>query len=517
VSDRRSVLDGRLTRSRFLQAAGAGGLALLLPDVAGALTARAGATHAANPVVLWNQALLQAVRDAKLGPPMVARALAVAHTCAYDAWAAYDRVAVGTRLGGALRRPARERRYENKVEAVSYAAYRAAADLFPASKAAVFDPLMASLGLDPAADSFDTGSPAGIGNLTAREVLAFRHRDGANQLGDEPGGKPGAPYSDYTGYRPANEAMDTRTAFDPSTVHDVNRWQPLTYRDGSGTLVTPSFVGAHWRLVRPFALVSGQLVSPSGPARHGSPEFVAQAQELVDLSANLTDEQKVIAEYWADGPRSELPPGHWNLFAQEVLERDGTGSREHELDRAVKLYFALTNAIFDAGCCAWDNKVAFDSVRPITAIRWLFRGETITAWAGPGRGTQRIAGEDWFPYQPTSFPTPPFAEYSSGHSNFSAAGAEILRLFTGSDRFGGSVTVPRGSSRVEPGLVPATDVTLTWPTFSDAAVQAGMSRRLGGIHFAQGDLDARATGRAAARQCWATALTYFDGTAPSSA
>jgi hypothetical protein len=483
--------------------------------VPGFPSARAWAASGSDIVVRWNEALLQGVRESKLGPPMVARALAIAHTCAYDAWAAYDRTAVGTRLGETLRRPARERRYENKVEAVSYAVYRAAVDLLPGSKATVFDPLMASVGLDADNRSQDTTAPAGVGNVAAQAVLACRHRDGANQLGDEPGGQPGVPYSDYTGYAPTNEPMDTRAALDPSTVHDVNRWQPLRYVDKSGTLVTPKFVGAHWQRVRPFAIgPGGPLRSSTGPARHGSPEFIAQAQDLIDASAALTDAQKVIAEYWADGPHSELPPGHWNLFAQQVLERDRTGSHERDLDRAVKLFFALTNAISDAGCCAWDNKLAFDSVRPITAIRWLFHGKTITAWAGPGKGTQPIAGEDWFPYQSTSFPTPPFAEYSSGHSNFSAAGAEILRLFTGSDRFGGSVTVPRGSSGVEPGLVPASDVTLTWPTFSDAADQAGLSRRYGGIHFAQGDLDARATGRAAARACWEKALTYFDGTAP---
>jgi hypothetical protein len=346
-------------------------------------------------------------------------------------------------------------------------------------------------------------------------VLTFRHRDGANQLGDEPGGKPGVAYSDYTGYAPANEPMDTRTPLSLATVHDVNRWQPLTYVDGTGAIVTPAFVGAHWQRVLPFAMERGDLLrSPTGPARYGSAEFLAQAQELLDASAALTDEQKVIAEYWADGPRSELPPGHWNLFAQQVSHRDRSGESELDLDRAVKLFFALTNAIFDAGCCAWDNKRAYDSVRPITAIRYLFHGKRIRAWAGPGRGTQTIPGEDWFPYQPTSFPTPPFAEYPSGHSNFSAAGAEILKLFTGSDRFGGSATVPAGSSRVEPGLVPARDLTLEWPTFSDAAAQAGISRRYGGIHFMQGDLDARATGRAAARRCWATAQSYFAGTAP---
>ena len=517
MTTERSTAELRISRGRLLKAASAGGLAMLVPGVAGARPTRAVRTVAgpsANVVVRWNEALLQAVRDSKLGPPMVSRALAIAHTCAYDAWAAYDKLAVGTRLGGTLRRPARGRQYENKVEAVSYATYRAAVDLFPGSKATVFDPLMASIGLDPDNASRDTAAPAGVGNLAAEAVLAFRHRDGANQLGDEPGGKPGVPYSDYTGYTPVNEAMDTRKALDPSTVHDVNRWQPLTYVDGAGNAVTPSFVGAHWHLVRPFGMVSAsELRSRSGPARDGSPGFVAQAQELIDVSANLSDEHKVIAEYWADGPRSELPPGHWNLFAQQVVHRDRTGSSEHDLDRAVKLFFALTNAIFDAGCCAWDNKVAYDSVRPITAIRWLFNGKRIAAWAGPGRGTQTIAGEDWFPYQPTSFPTPPFAEYSSGHSNFSAAGAEILRLFTGSDRFGGSVTIPRGSSRFEPGLVPARDLKLSWATFSVAAAQAGISRRYGGIHFRQGDLDARATGRAAARRCWHVARTYFAGTA----
>jgi len=315
-----------------------------------------------------------------------------------------------------------------------------------------------------------------------------------------------------------NAAMDTRAPLDPSTVHDANRWQPLTYVDGTGNLVTPGFVAAHWQRVRPFSMASGaELRSPTGPARFGSPEFVAQARELVELSAALTDEQKMIAEYWADGPHSELPPGHWNLFGQQVAYRDRTGSSEHDLDLAVKLFFALTNALFDASCCAWDNKVAFDSVRPITAIRWLFDGEQVTAWGGPGRGTQRIAGESWFPYQPTTFPTPPFAEYSSGHSTFSAAGAEILRLFTGSDRFEGSVTFRRGSSRVEPGLVPANDLTLTWATFSDAADQAGMSRRYGGIHFRQADLDARLAGRAVGRRCWSRAGTYFAGTAPSPA
>ena len=503
----------RISRRKVLRAAGVGGVVLLLPSVAKAKLV-VGDPRTDNVVILWNDALLQGVRDSKLGPPMVSRALAIAHTCMFDAWAAYSSHAVGTEFGGALRRPANERRFDAKIQAISFAAYRAAVDLLPSDKTTVFDPLMASLGFNPGDHSLDPTTPVGIGNLTAQAVLAFRHHDGANQLGDEPGGPQGVPYADYTGYHPVNDPMDTRLPLDPATVHDVNHWQPLRYVDASHTLVTPSFLGAQWQNVIPFALTSNdELRSPTGPARNTDPKFVAQAQELIDISAGLTDEQKIIAEYWKDGPHSETPPGHWNLFAQQVAFKDRNGDSEHDLDRAVQLFFALTNAIFDAGICAWDNKRAFNSVRPITAIRSLFFGQTIRAWGGTGLGAQNIPGENWFPYQPTTFPTPPVPEYSSGHSNFSAAGAEILRLFTRHDRFGGSVTFPAGSSVIEPGLVPAQDLTLSWATFSDAAAQAGMSRRYGGIHFMQGDLDARATGKQAAQNAWAEAQSYFDGTA----
>jgi hypothetical protein len=503
-----------MSRRHFLAAAGAGGALLLLPVLPETASAacRAGSSQSGDSVVIrWNDAFLQGVRDSKLGPPMIARALAIGHTCIYDAWAAYDHTAIGTQLGASLRRPPTEHTLANTTQAISFAAYRAAADLFPASTSSVFDPLMQSLGYDAGDRSTDTSTPPGIGNVAAGAVLDFRHRDGANQLGDESGGIPGVPYSDYTGYRPVNDPMDIRVRFDPTTVHDPNSWQPLRYIDGSGSLVTPGIVGAQWQRVTTFAIGPGSLRSATGPARYGSAEYVAQARALLDLSASLTDEQKMIAEYWADGPHSELPPGHWNLFAQFVSRRDHHGIHAHGVERDVKLFFALTNAVSDAGCCAWDNKRAFNSVRPITAIRTLFFGQAVRAWAGPYQGTKLIDGASWFPYQPTTFPTPPFPEYSSGHSNFSAAGAEILRLFTRSDRFGGSVTFPAGSSRIEPRAVPASDLMLSWVTFSEAADQAGISRRYGGIHFEQGDLDARATGRMAARVAWAKAREYWEG------
>ena len=140
------------------------------------------------------------------------------------------------------------------------------------------------------------------------------------------------------------------------------------------------------------------------------------------MSAALTDEHKVIVEYWMDGPRSETPPGHWNLFAQGVSRRDG-----HDLDRDVAMFFLLNNALMDAGIAAWDCKRHFDSVRPITALRQTYGGQRVRAWGGPGQGTRRSTARNWLPYQRANFITPPFPEYVSGHSTFSAAAAEILQ------------------------------------------------------------------------------------------
>lgn len=227
----------------------------------------------------------------------------------------------------------------------------------------------------------------------------------------------------------------------------------------------------------------------------------------MELSASLTDEHKMMIEYWADGPTSETPPGHWCLFAQFVSVRD-----HHGIDDDVKMFFALSNALLDAGIASWDAKRAYDSVRSITAIHFLFAGEEVHAWGGRFRGTQVVRAEDWTPYQPQVMAmTPPFPEFISGHSTFSTAAAEVLKRFTGSDAFGDSFTFEKGSSKFEYGLTPRARLTLSWPTFTAAADQAGMSRRYCGIHFADGDLYGRATGRKVGQRAWQKAQALFDG------
>ena len=438
---------------------------------------------------------------------MAARALAIVNTCIYDAWAAYDERAVGTQLSGALRRPATERTLANKERAISYAAYRALSDVLPAGTDSVYTPLMKELGYDPADNSTDIETATGIGNVTCAAVLEFRHHDKANQLGDLAQGA----YADWSGYRAVNPPGTVPAHFPFSKPLNPDHWQPLSYVDGNGSLVLQMFAGAQWCFVTPFAMSKGdefRKVVEAGPAKYGSAEYREQAEELVALSAGLTDREKMIAEYWADGPNTEQPPGHWMRLAEFISERD-----HHTLDDDVKMYFALSNAMLDAGIAAWDAKRAYDSVRPATAIELLFKGKTIRAWAGPGKGAAEMDGAVWKPYEPVTFPTPPFPEYVSGHSTYSAAAARILGLWTGSERFGYSTTLAKGSSTIEPGVTPREPVTLRWATFTEAADEAGMSRRYGGIHFKRGDLAGRALGRAVAEKAWSRANEYFAGKA----
>jgi membrane-associated phospholipid phosphatase len=274
--------------------------------------------------------------------------------------------------------------------------------------------------------------------------------------------------------------------------------------DGHGGTVNQTFIAPFWGQVKPFALKSVTQYALKTPAVAGSAAYQAQVDQILAYSANLTDRQKVIAEYWADGPSSELPPGHWNLFGQFVSNRD-----HHSLDTDAKMFFAINNALLGASVWTWGVKRLYDYVRPVTAVHWQYAGSNVTAWAGAGMGTQSIPAANWRPYQAITVVTPPFSEYVSGHSTFSAAAARVLKLFTGSDSFNHSVTIASGNSRVEPGLVPAAAVTLSWPTFSAAADEAGISRRYGGIHFIDGDLEGRRVGKKIGTAAFARSQRYF--------
>lgn len=444
-----------------------------------------GPTDKDNVALGWSEQTLRLVRASKLPPTAVSRVLAVVQTSVYDAWAAYDPVAVGTQLGGTLRRPALEHNEAYKSKAISFAAYRALLDLFPAPDLqALATAYMRDRGYDPDDMSTDKNTPSGIGNLAAAAVLNARHPDGSNQLGG---------YADTTGYQPVNTV---------DKVNDRWRWQPLKVGTAEQKFATPQ-----WGKVTPFALTRPDQFPVPGPDR--SKDYRKEVQNVVKFSAQLKDDDKMIAEYWADGPRTELPPGHTAIFAAALCRMRG-----NHLDNDVKLLFLQANAVLDAGIAAWHYKVKHDFVRPITLVRELHKGQRIKAWGGPGLGTVTMQGEEWRPYQPDDVITPPFAEYVSGHSTFSGASFEVLRAFSGTDRLGLSVTIKKGSSRVEQNHgVPAKDITLQWRTMQDAANQAGLSREFGGIHFSEGDMHGRTLGTKIGQAVFGKAQTYFNGTA----
>lgn len=447
-----------------------------------------------NAVLIWGEACLQSIRETVQGPPMTARTLAIVHTAMYDAWSAYDADALGTRLGGELRRPPHEHTKANKERAISFAAYRALVDLFPA-RIEVFDAIMRRLGYDPDEITTDVSTPEGVGNTAAAELLKYRRDDGANQIDQ---------YRDYTGYVPVNPPLDPSLPGVGGLV-DPTRWQPLIHDTGTEKVVQ-SWIVPHWEYVVPFALTSADQFASSPPAPIKSGEWRRQVQEVVNIQARLTDRQKVIAEYWADGPTSEFPPGHWCTIAQYVSRRDA-----HTLDDDIKLFFLVANAVFDASIAAWTTKIRHDYVRPITAVRYVKAGKKVRGWAGPGLGTRVIDGDQWLPYQPANFRTPPFGEFVSGHSTFSMAAATVMRSFVGSDAYGDCTTFSPGSSKIEPGAVPAESVTLCWKSLTEAAEEAGISRLYGGIHFRQANEAGQEMGRLVGEQVWRQAQSLFTG------
>jgi len=482
--------------------------------------------------VMWDQAAQQAVTETKVGPTVGSRAYSMVHTAMFDAWAAYDPTAIATQLGDQLQRPEAENTDAHKTEAMSYSAYRVLTDLFP-EQVEIFDQLMADLGFDPNNTTTDTTTAAGIGNVSANALLEFRHQDGSNQLND---------YANTTDYQPVNT---------PEQLVDIEAWTPEHIPVDNPDAPLQEYLTPQWGDVTPFGLDSGDQLRPEAPepfllveaevdleARtitlaDGAvvdinrdivgtiinPEFIAQAEQVVETSANLTDEQKLIAEFWEDGGGTSFPPGTWMTFGQYT-----SAQNDHSLDQDAKLFFGLGNAVFDAGVATWEAKTHYNYTRPVRLVRELgelgligefneeLGGYAVEAWAGPEEGTQTILATDFTTYQtPGSHVSPPFAEYVSGHSTFSASAATILELATGSDNFGASVTFEPGQSRFEPNFTPQQDVTLAWDTFSEAADEAGLSRLYGGIHFEDGDLNGRTLGQDVATEVFEQAQFYIEG------
>jgi hypothetical protein len=429
-------------------------------------------------------------------PTVLSRQFAMWATAMYDAWAAYDDVAVGTRLGATLRRPVEERTPQNRELAVSYASYRALVGAFPDDEAWLSE-RMRGMGFDPLDLTLDPRSAIGVGNLAARALLEYRRDDGSNQFGDEPGSS-GGPYSDYTGYRPVNP---------PDRIVDPDRWQPIAFTQPDGRTFTPGFLTPHWSLVKPFAIDDAAQFRPGPPPKTTTDDerLRRETDEVLAYNRGLTPTQKAIVEFMRDGPRSTGQSGHWLRFAQDVSRRD-----KHTLDEDVKLFFAIANVAFDAFIACWDAKRHYDSSRPWTLVRHYYKGQRVRGWAGPEGGVVEMPAERWHPYSPYVFITPPFPGYTSGHASVSGACAKLLELFTGSDHFGArEVRSCCELTEVHEGERVALDL----PTFSATAEMAAVSRAMGGYHIPVDNNVGLAVGRELAQWSWPRYEAYWNGTA----
>ena len=389
----------------------------------------------------------------------------------FDALAPYHPTAVGvcSRIG---RRPAAESATNrNKNIAGMYASYQVVKAVF-SERAPVMRQAMTALGLDPDDASQDPATPAGIGNIAGRAVVAARVHDGMNHLGDEGRKYHGRPYDDYTGYRPVNTAYE---------LTDPSRWQPAVgphqRRVGEGPgdkgiftvqrFATPQFgrVDAH-TFTDP-----GQLkIAPPDHLDHTDPHaYKRSADQVLRASAALTDEQKVKAEFFDN-----------KLMGVTLSPRAAAEAHDLDLDGWCQLFMATSVARFDGLIAAWHHKRDHEAPRPFTAIRHVYGSDPVTAWGGPGKGTvEDLPADEWAGYLPVG----DHPDYPSATTTLCAAQAQAARRLLGDDRLEWTCRIRAGSALTEPGLVPAHDLELRWETWTDFEKDCADSRVWAGVHF----------------------------------
>lgn len=375
----------------------------------------------ADVVTDWNTAALNAIRANRTAPPPASRALAILHASMYDA------VNGITRRNDAYLVRSRFPRSASVETAAAAAGHTALSALFTdAASIAAFNDLYAEH-LSAIRNGPRKNKGIQWGQHVAQTILQARASDGWNLV---------VPYTGET------------------NVPGV--WRPhLSF----GGVIRPALL-PNWGFVRPFALASGDQFRPLPPPALPTAQYALELNEVKEIgredSATRTAEQTHIALFWANGAGTATPPGHWNQIAQIVAAEAGNTLQKNAL------LFALLNfGLADAGIACWDCKYTFNLWRPITAIRE----------ADTDDNPETDPDREWSPL----LQTPPFPEYTSGHSTFSGAAAMILASFFGTDQLPFTV-----GSDFLPG-------TRTFQSFSEAAEESALSRLYGGIHFCTGN------------------------------
>ncbi len=366
----------------------------------------------ADVVTDWNAIALQAIRADRTPPPKASRGLAILHASIFDSVNGIRRTYTPYRVISQVPASASE------DAAAAAAAHAVLVSLYPAQRANFDAAYAAQLGA--LRDSPQRRSGVAWGESVAASLLAERANDGS-----------------------ANVVA-------PPVASVVGDWVPTPPS-------FPAYLLPQWGQVTPFAITHSSQFRPSGPPALDSDKYATDFNEVKMLGAAVrstrTADQTEIARFWADGAGTETPPGHWNHIAQQIA-----AARGNTLEQNARLFALLNLAMADAGICAWDAKFTYHNWRPVTAIRNAdLDGNPLTepdaAWS-------------------SMLVTPPFPDYCSGHSTFSAAAATVLGMFYGTD----NVSFVTGSDFL-PG------VFRSFNSFSAAAVEAGDSRVYGGIHF----------------------------------
>ena len=377
----------------------------------------------ADIVTDWNEAALAAIKLDNTPPPKAARALAILHTAIYDALngiaPTHERYLVPGKPAGVA----------SPEAAVSAAAHLVLVRLFPAQQTAL--DAAHHKALAAIANSPEKNNGVHWGEWAANIILVARSTDGGEETAtyvskDAPG-----------------------------------EWQPTPPNSAPALL-------PQWPKLACFAMTSGTQFRPLRMPALTSAVYAADFNLTKQLGAKdspaRTPEQTAIAQFWADGPGTVTPPGHWNVIA-----RDLAAPRKLPLAENARLFALLNIALADAAILCWDCKYDCNFWRPITAIQ--------NADSDKNPATEKDAA--WTPL----LETPPFPEYTSGHSTFSSAAATVLAAFFGADEIAFSTT-----SDAMPGF------SRTFHSFSEAAAEAGLSRIFGGIHFMSANTQGLASG-----------------------
>jgi hypothetical protein len=377
-------------------------------------------TRAADVVIGWNEVALDLIRSGNTPPPAASRNLAILHAAIYDA----VNGCVGSNEPYHVTTAAPDG--ASPEAAATAAAHAALLALYPAAQALIDAEYADSLAGIPDGPAKTDG--IAYGEDVAEAILELRSNDGsANSF----------PYPGST---------------------EPGQWRP---HESFGGIIRPA-LAPHWGTVTPFVMDSGDQFRPPPPPALRSLQYAFDlnlVKKLGEIDSRLrTKEQTEIAAFWGYGPGTATPPGHWNQIATVVALKRGNSLAEN-----ARLYALLNLAMADAAISCWEAKYLYNLWRPITAIP--------LADTDGNRFTQPDA--DW---KPLLF-TPPFPEYTSGHSTFSGTAAAVLIGFYKRDRVSFSV----GSDDL-PGVFRSYD------RFSGAAFESGMSRIYGGIHYLSANL-----------------------------